>query len=145
MPYSKAMPWHDWNIVYREINNILFFLKQYVVNVKLSRYTITLFYLLKPNRVIVPDEIHQSYHSKNIERKDPKFSDRSAGQTVQTQNSLLLRNRCDKGIHSCHSVCTLLWNRNKRPIIIGQRPTVVAAGTELKLFDFFLGGGAYFI
>ena len=36
------------------------------------------------NRVIVPDEIW-----KNIYRKDPKFSDRSSAQTVQTEISLL--------------------------------------------------------
>ena len=29
-------------------------------NLKVPRYTITLFYLLKPNRIIVPGEIHES-------------------------------------------------------------------------------------
>ena len=52
-------------------------------------------YLLKPNRVIVPGEIHENYPGKNIYRKDPKFSDRLSGQTVQTEISLLLRNRSD--------------------------------------------------
>ena len=43
------------------------------------------FFLCKTqNRVIVPDEIW-----KNIYRKDPKFSDRSSAQTVQTEISLL--------------------------------------------------------
>ena len=46
-------------------------------------------------------------------------------------------NQCDKGLHSCHSVCTEFWNRNNRPIIVGQGPAVLAAGTGLKLFDFF--------
>ena len=58
--------------------------------------TITLFFhLLKQNRVIVPDGIHESYSSKNIYHKDPKFSDRSSGHTVQTKISLLRRNQSD--------------------------------------------------
>ena len=40
-------------------------------------------YISSIDRVIVPDEIHESYPGKNIYRKDPKFSDRSTGQTVQ--------------------------------------------------------------
>ena len=70
-----------------------------------------------------------------------KFSNRSSGQTVQNEISPLLRNRSDKGLHSCHSVCTLLQNRNNRPKIVGQEPAVLAAGTGWKLFDL---GGLYF-
>ena len=57
-------------------------------------------YLLNQKRVIVPDEIHESYSSKNIDRKDPKVLDRSTGQTVQTEISLLLLNPSDQGLHS---------------------------------------------
>ena len=65
--------------------------------VKVPRNTRILFffYLLKQNRVIVPEEIHASYPGKNSYRKGPKFSDRSSGQTVQIVISLLLRNRSD--------------------------------------------------
>ena len=35
----------------------------------------------------------------------------------------------------------MLQNHNNRPIIVGQGPAVLAAGSALKLFDFFLGGG----
>ena len=45
---------------------------------------------MKYMRVIVPDEIHENYPGKNIYRINPKFSDRSYGQTVQTDISLLL-------------------------------------------------------
>ena len=38
------------------------------------------FTLLKQNRVIIPDEIYESYPGKKIYRKYPKFSDRSPGQ-----------------------------------------------------------------
>ena len=38
-------------------------------------------------------------------------------------------------IRSFHSVCTFLKDRNYRIIIVGQRPTVLAAGTGWKLFD----------
>ena len=65
-------------------------------------------YLLKQNRVTVPDEIHESYPGKNIYRKEPKFLNRSSGQTVQIEISLLLRNPSDKGLHSYHFICTLL-------------------------------------
>ena len=51
-------------------------------NFKVARYTSTLYLFVETNRVIVPDEIHESYPGKNIYRKDPKFSDRSSGQTV---------------------------------------------------------------
>ena len=64
-----------------------------------------------------------------------KFSNRSSGQTVQTEISPLHRNRSDKGLHSSHSVCTLLQNRNNRPKIVGQGLAVLAAGTGWKLFD----------
>ena len=57
-------------------------------------------YLFKQNRVIVPDEILESYPDKNIYRKDLKFSDRSSGLTVQTEISLFFRNRSDWGLHS---------------------------------------------
>ena len=47
---------------------------------KVSQYIIALFfYLLKQNRIIVHDEIY---------RKDPKFLDRSNGQTMQTEISI---------------------------------------------------------
>ena len=52
-------------------------------------------YLLKQNRVTVPDEIHESYPGKNIYRKESKFLDRSSGQTVPIQISLLLGNPSD--------------------------------------------------
>ena len=65
-------------------------------------------YLLKQNRVIVPDEIHANYPAKNIYRKDPKFSYRSYAKTVQTEIRLLLGNRSDKSLHGCYFVCTLL-------------------------------------
>ena len=81
-------------------------------------------------------------YMRTIYRKDPKFSDRSSAQTVQTEISLL-RNRSDKGLHSCHSVCTLLQNRNKRPIIVRQGTSVLAAGAGWKLIFFFGGGGAF--
>ena len=49
-------------------------------------------YLLKQKRVIVPDVMSKSSTGKNIYRKDPKFLDRSSGQTLQTEISLLQRN-----------------------------------------------------
>ena len=54
-------------------------------------------YLLKENRFIVPDEIHEDYLGKNNYRKNTKFLDRSSvhGQTVKTEITLLLRNRSD--------------------------------------------------
>ena len=56
---------------------------------KVSQYIIALFfYLLKQNRIIVHDEIHESYTGKSIYRKDPKFLDRSNGQTMQTEISI---------------------------------------------------------
>ena len=61
---------------------------------------------------------------------------------MQTEISLLLRNRCDNGLHSCHSVCTLSSNCNDRLIIVGQGPAVLAAGTGLKLSDFL---GVFFL
>ena len=51
--------------------------------------------LLKQNRVIAPDEIHESHPGKNIYHKDSKLLYRSSGQTVQTEISLLLRNQSD--------------------------------------------------
>ena len=60
---------------------------------KVPRYTITLFYVLKQNGIIVPGEIHKSYPGRNIYRKDLKFLDRSSEQIVQIEISLLLRNR----------------------------------------------------
>ena len=56
---------------------------------------------------------------------------------MQTAISLILRNRSNEGLYSCHSVCTLLWNHNNRPVIEGQGPAVLAAGTGWKLFDFW--------
>ena len=41
-------------------------------------------YLLKQNRVIIPDEISENNPGKNIYRDDYKFKDRSSGQTVQS-------------------------------------------------------------
>ena len=46
----------------------------------------SVFYLLKSNRDIVPDEIHESYPGKNIYHKDPKFSDKLSGQKVQNRS-----------------------------------------------------------
>ena len=60
-----------------------------------TAHTIIFFYLLKPNKVIVTDEKHDSYPGQNIYSKDSKFSNKLSGQTVQTEISLLLRNRCD--------------------------------------------------
>lgn len=48
-----------------------------------------LFYSLNQNRVIVPGEVHESYPGKNINRKDPNFSDRSSGQALQTEIGLI--------------------------------------------------------
>ena len=48
-------------------------------------------YLLKQNRVIVPDETHESCSGKNIYREDPKFSDRLSGQIVQMRSACSLR------------------------------------------------------
>ena len=67
-------------------------------SLKVPRYTIALFYLLKQNRFIVPVEIHKSYAGENIYRQDPKFLDRSSGQTVQTEINLKLRSTCSIGI-----------------------------------------------
>ena len=93
-------------------------------------------YLLKQNRIIVPDKLHDYYPGKIIYRRDPKFLDRSSGQTVPIQIiSLCLMNPSDLGLHSCHSVFTLLQNRNNRPIIVGQGLAVLAAGTGWKMFD----------
>ena len=61
---------------------------------KVSRYISTL-YLFVETKVIVPDELHENYPGKNIYRKDSKFSDRSSEQRVQTEISLLPRNRSD--------------------------------------------------
>ena len=100
-------------------------------------------YLLKQHTVTVPDEIHENYLGKNIYRKDPRFLDRSYGQTMQTENSLLRRNRSEsEGLHSCRSVCTSLKNRNNRPITVGLGPAVLAAGTAWKLLDF---SGTFFL
>ena len=55
----------------------------------------SVFSLLKQNSVIAPDEIHESYPGKYIYHKDPKFLDRSSGQTAQTEISLLLKNQSD--------------------------------------------------
>ena len=56
---------------------------------KVFQYIIALlFYLLKQNRIIVHDEIHESYPGKSIYPKDPKFMDRSNGQTMQTEISI---------------------------------------------------------
>ena len=81
------------------------------MSVRLGLHTSVLcIYLLKQNRIIVPDEIHENYSDmcKNIYRKGPKFWDRSSGQIVQTEIRLLLRNRSDKSLDSCYSVCKLL-------------------------------------
>ena len=79
----------------------------YGERIKVPRYSF-IFVETNYNSVIVPAEIHESYPGKNIYREDSKFSDRSSGQTVLTEISLLLRNRSDYGLYSCHSVCTLL-------------------------------------
>ena len=50
-------------------------------------------YMLKQNKVIVLDEIFKNYPGKNIYCKGPKFWTDCSGQTVQTEISLLLRNR----------------------------------------------------
>ena len=52
-------------------------------------------YLLKQKRVIAPDEIPERYPGKDIYHKDPKFLDRSFGQKVKTEISLLLMNLSD--------------------------------------------------
>ena len=71
-------------------------LHDHVMSLTVPRYTIILFsYLLKHNRVIAHDEIHESYSGKNILCKDPKLSDRSTEQTVQTDVSLLLKKGSD--------------------------------------------------
>ena len=41
----------------------------------------------------------------------------------------------------CHSVGTLFWNRNSRPIIVGQGPAVLAAGTCTSGNCFICFGG----
>ena len=79
---------------------------------------------------------------KIVYRKDPKFLDRTSGQTVQTEINLIRSNPSDKGLLSCHSACTLLLNRNNI-IILVQGPAVLAAGGGWKLrfclfFCFFL-------
>ena len=58
----------------------------YIISLSLHSDTPVLcIYFLKQNRAIVPDKIHENYPGKNIYRKDPKFSDRSSGHTVQTE------------------------------------------------------------
>ena len=81
-----------------------------VLLLKVSQYTIALFffYLLKQNRIIVHDEIHESYPGKSIYHKDPKFLDRSNGQTMQTDVSIgLIRdNSCHSAAHCCRTALT---------------------------------------
>ena len=61
------------------------------------------FYLLKQNRIIVHDEIHESYPGKSIYRKAPKCLDRSNGQTMQIEISIgLIR------VTQLQFCCTLL-------------------------------------
>ena len=58
-----------------------------------------------------------------IKSIDPKFSDNHPDQQYN------LRSACSLGIgglHSCHSVCILAYNRNNRPIIEGQGPAELA-------------------
>ena len=55
---------------------------------------------------------------------------------MQTEINLIRSNPSDKGLLSCHSVCTLLLNRNNI-IILAQGPAVLAAGWGWKSCFFF--------
>ena len=81
--------------MFKIIKNLYKSVLDLVVGLKYLDTPVLCIYLLKQNRVIAPDEIHESYPDKNIYRKDPKFSDRSSGKTVQTEISLLYRNQSD--------------------------------------------------
>ena len=91
-------------------------------------------YLLKQNKVIVLDEISESYPGKNIYRKDSKFSATSTGQTVQIEISLLLRNQYYEQVQAGNClIFRVFFNFNG---VSPENETVI-----FFFFFFFVGGG----
>ena len=56
---------------------------------------------------------------------------------MQTEISLLLRNRSDKCLHIFKSECTLLSNSNNRSVIVGQGPACLQQVRDGKRLIFF--------